>query len=296
MRWFGWLRRNKQQSTLSTHGYVGGRKHTLGVPYALPQDSEEVNRLDFQHYLLRYAFRGNFATPVDSPHAILDVGCGTGRWAREMAQAFPVARVVGLDINPPPADAGSAGPARQSDFTFMLGNVLEGLPFPDATFDYTHMRLMFLAIPADRWEFVARELIRVTRPGGWVELVEAGPEEHGGPDLDQLLAWGTEMLQRRGIDANYGSHIGDLLQRARLAQVGTRDLAIPLGVWGERVGKMMETDFFSGIHALEGVIATMGIATREDFQRTLAAAQAYVNTPKARCVAPFYVAWGQRPA
>ena len=40
----------------------------------------------------------------------------------------------------------------------------------------------------------------------------------------------------------------------------------------------------------------MDIATREDFQRTLAAAQAYVNTPKARCVAPFYVAWGQRPA
>ena len=58
---------------------------------------------------------------------------------------------------------------------------------------------------------------------------------------------------------------------------------------------MMETDFFSGIRALEGVIATMGIATREDFQRTLAAAQAYVNTPKARCVAPFYVAWDSDP-
>ena len=296
MSWFGWLRRDKQQSTISTHGYIGGRKHTLGVPYALPQDSAEVNRLDFQHYLLRYAFHGNFAAPLDSPHAILDVGCGTGRWAREMAQTFPVARVAGLDINPPSADAGSAGPARPGDFTFMLGNVLEGLPFPDAMFDYTHMRLMFLAIPADRWEFVARELIRVTRPGGWVELVEAGPEEHGGPDLDQLLAWGTEMLQRRGIDADYGRHIDDLLQRARLAQVGSRDLAIPLGAWGERVGKMMETDFFSGIRALEGVIATMGIATREDFQRTLAAAQAYVNTPKARCVAPFYVVWGQRPA
>jgi SAM-dependent methyltransferase len=295
MSWFGWLRRNKRQLSSSTHGYVGGRKHALGVPYALPQDSEEVNRLDFQHYLLRYAFRGNFAAPLDSPHAILDVGCGTGRWAREMAQAFPVARVVGLDINPPPADAGSAGPSRQGDFTFTPGNVLEGLPFPDATFDYTHMRLMFLAISANRWEFVARELIRVTRPGGWVEMVEAGPEEHGGPDLDRLLAWGTEMLQRRGIDANYGRHIGDLLQRARLAQVGSRDLAIPLGVWGERVGKMMETDFFSGIRALEGVIATMGIASREEFQRTLAAAQTYVNTPKARCVAPFYVAWGQRP-
>jgi hypothetical protein len=85
------------------------------------------------------------------------------------------------------------------------------------------------------------------------------------------------MLRRRGIDANFGRHVGELLQRARLTQIGTRDLAIPLGAWGERVGKMMEADFFSGIRALEGLIASMGIATREEFQRMCIAAQAYVN-------------------
>jgi SAM-dependent methyltransferase len=261
------------------------------VPYALPQDNEEINRLDFQHYLLRHAFRGNFAAPMGSPRTILDVGCGTGRWAREVAQAFPAARVVGIDINPPPAEA-----APSVNFTFAPGNVLEGLPFPDASFDFTHMRLMFLAIPANRWEFVARELARVTRPGGWVELVEAGLEENGGPALDQLLAWGSEMLQRRGIDSTYGSRIGELLKTTDLAQVESRKLAIPLGAWGERVGRMMETDFFSGVRALEGVIASMKIATPEEFQSMLTAAQRYVNTAEARCVAPFYIAWGQRPS
>ena len=130
----------------------------------------------------------------------------------------------------------------------------------------------------------------------WIELVEAGPEEHGGPDVDQLQAWGTEMLRRRGIDANYGRRIGDLLRQVGLAHVRQRDLAIPLGVWGERVGVMIEADFFSGIRALEGPIAALGVASPADFQRTLAAAQAYVNTPTARCVAPFYIAWGQRPS
>jgi SAM-dependent methyltransferase len=261
------------------------------VPYALPQDTEEINRLDFQHYLLRYAFHGNFAAPLRDPHAILDVGCGTGRWAREMAQAFPSAHVAGVDINTP-----LAGDARSGNFDFTTGNVLDGLPFPDASFDFTHMRLMFLAIPVDRWEFVVRELVRVTRPGGWIELVEAGPEEQGGRDLDLLLTWGTEMLRRRGIDATYGRRVGELLGRAQLSQVGMRDLAIPLGNWGERVGVMMEADFFSGIRALEGVIASMQIATREEFQRALAAAQAYVHQPDARCIAPFYIAWGQRIA
>lgn len=298
MRWFGWLRKDQERTSASRgRGDVGGRRQAVGVPYALPQDTEEVNRLDFQHYLLRFAFRGNFAAPIGNPQTILDVGCGTGRWAREMAQSFPAARVYGLDINSPSAEAlESKGESQQGSFIFTPGNALEGLPFPDASFDFTHMRLMFLAIPADRWEYVAGELVRVTRPGGWIELVEAGPEEHGGPDMDQLLAWGTEMLRRRGIDADYGRRIGGLLKQVGLRQAQRRDLAIPLGAWGERVGVMMEADFFSGIRALEGPITKLGIASQADFQRTLMAAQAYVNTPKARCVAPFYIAWGQRPA
>lgn len=301
MWWFGWLSRDSRRNqpsgvaNSSLRGSIGGRRHAVGVPYVLPQDSEEINRLDFQHYLLRHAFHGNFAAPLYNPHDILDVGCGTGRWAREMAQAFPSARVAGVDINTPPTDSLSAsGDAHPGDFAFSLANVLEGLPFPDASFDFTHMRLMFLAIPVDRWEFVVRELVRVTRPGGWIEQVEAGPEEHGGRDLDLLLAWGTEMLQRRGIDATYGRRVGELLGRAHLSQVGMRDLAIPLGSWGERVGKMMETDFFSGIRALEGVIASMQIATREEFQHALTVAQGYVNQPESCCIAPFYIAWGQR--
>ena len=297
MRWFGRLKRDSGSVATPKRGAGGGRSHAVGVPYALPQDTEEINRLDFQHYLLRHAFRGNFAAPLRKPRAILDVGCGTGRWAREMAQAFPDARVAGVDIKPPPAEAlAPTGEPRQAHFAFTPGNVLEGLPFPDASFDYTHMRLMFLAIPADRWEHVARELVRVTRPGGWIERVEAGPEEHGGRDMDQLLAWGTEMLRRRGIDADYGRRIGELPRLVGLAHVQKRDLTIPLGAWGERVGVMMEADFFSGIRALEGPIAALGVASKDDFQRTLAAAQAYVNTPGARCVAPFYIAWGQRPS
>ena len=64
---------------------VGGRTHARGIPYVLPRDLEEMNRLDFQHYVLRQAFKGNFLAPVERPLAILDVGTGTGRWALEVA-------------------------------------------------------------------------------------------------------------------------------------------------------------------------------------------------------------------
>lgn len=31
----------------------GGRRHLAAMPYPLPKDMGEINRLDFQHYLLR---------------------------------------------------------------------------------------------------------------------------------------------------------------------------------------------------------------------------------------------------
>ena len=111
---FAWLRRRSSRQTGALQAMalqegtpvalVGGRMRTIGLPYALPRDMEEINRLDFQHYMLRYALQGLYAAPLKNPTTILDVGTGTGRWAMDMAQTFPHAKVIGLDVNPPPAD------------------------------------------------------------------------------------------------------------------------------------------------------------------------------------------------
>jgi ubiquinone/menaquinone biosynthesis C-methylase UbiE len=96
-----------------------------------------------------------------------DVGCGTGRWVIEMARTFPGAQVVGLDIEPP-----QSGQILPPNARFVQANLLDGLPFADRSFDFTHQRLMVLAIPAAHWSAVVGELVRVTHPGGWVELLE----------------------------------------------------------------------------------------------------------------------------
>ncbi len=163
---------------------IGGRVRKVGVPYAMPADTDEINRLDFQHYMLRFALQGNYAAPVTRPASILDVGTGTGRWAREVALEFPAAKITAVDITPPPADEPAAPGAlnlRPPNYTFAAANVLEGLPFPDASFDFVHMRLLYLAIPHDRWPSVVSELVRVARPGGWVESLEGGLAAHEGP-------------------------------------------------------------------------------------------------------------------
>jgi tRNA G46 methylase TrmB len=94
---------------------------------------EEINRLDFQHYMLRYAFRGNYAAPIRDPVSILDAGTGTGRWAIEMAQLFPRAEVVGVDVKPPAVDELAAkrpmADQRPPNYRFIPGNLLVLSPF-----------------------------------------------------------------------------------------------------------------------------------------------------------------------
>lgn len=283
-------------ATLTTT--LGGRTHARGIPYALPRDSEEMNRLDFQHYVLRQAFKGNFVAPVENPHAILDVGTGTGRWAREVATVFPAANVLGLDVNPPPVDekAEAGGEEmRPPNYAFVAGNAMEGLPFADASFDFVHMRLLVMALPHDRWPFVTNELIRVTRPGGWVESVEVIADEQGGPAVDQIMAWVSTMLQQRGIDIMDGSRVGSLLQAQGLVNVFSRRIEVPIGVHGGRVGRLMAADILNGMQAVRGPLEALGLTTSAEFDRVFAEAKQAMDSPHVRCVAPFYVACGQRP-
>jgi SAM-dependent methyltransferase len=116
----------------------------------------ETQRLDFQFYLIRSILHGNHASPLRGDlTSILDVGCGTGRWVMEMARTFPGAQVVGLDIEPP-----QSGQVLAPNTCFVQANLLDGLPFADRSFDFTHQRLLVLAIPAAHWPAVVGELVR----------------------------------------------------------------------------------------------------------------------------------------
>ena len=280
--------------------FFGGRRHLAAMPYPLPKDTTEINRLDFQHYLLRTGFRGNYAAPLGQPASILDVGCGSARWAMELASLFPNANVAGVDLVAPALDdnrtLGYGLDRRPDNFVFTPGNILEGLPFADQSFDFVHQRLLITAIPHDRWPFVVNELVRVTRIGGWVELAECGRPENGGPGYTGLWDTWIALCAKRGVDFTMGHSLGDLLRQGGLADVTLRALRFPMGAWGGRVGRMSATDCLAVGQALrQGVIAT-GIASEAEYDRMYAMAQEEFGRPKGTGVLPFYLAYGQRVA
>jgi ubiquinone/menaquinone biosynthesis C-methylase UbiE len=258
----------------------------------LPKDDAEINRLDFQHYMLRHALKGNYAAPLTNPLGIVDVGCGTGRWAMEMAHLFPAANVIGVDIQPAQLETARAV-ALPLNYAFVQANVLAGLPFPDADFDFVHMRLVGNAIPLHRWPETLGELVRITRQGGWIELVEMAPPRGAGQGAAAIQAWTMQLMASRHMDAFPGARLVEGLRRAGLANVDYREVTLPVGSYGGRSGRMAATDGIAASEALAPLIVGQGIATAEQYDQALAAMREEFAAPTGACVWPFSVTFGQ---
>jgi ubiquinone/menaquinone biosynthesis C-methylase UbiE len=291
----------RDHPTARGFAWLGGRRRLAAVPYLLPADDREINRLNFQHYLLRYALQGNYSAPLTTmpqgyPASVLDVGCGTGRWSFEIAAQFPAANIVGVDLSPILEEAPSATERRPENFSFVQANVLQGLPFADATFEYVYQRLLFLGIPALLWPGVARELVRVARPGGWVEMVEGGVTEGEGPAMATLSEWAANLSAQRGIDLRQGARIGEFLRGAGIQDVTEQRVDVPIGRaerGARHIGQMMATNFLAGLEGLRPAIVAQGQASAQEFDATVQAVR--LELERFRCVQPFYTAYGRRP-
>jgi ubiquinone/menaquinone biosynthesis C-methylase UbiE len=234
-----------------------GRRYRGDVPYLLPKDEKEFERLDYQHFILRRVLKGNTFAPVHpllrKPCHVLDVGCGTGRWGCEIAAAYPQTQIIGFDL-----EGISRMVPTSPNYQFCQGNLLDGLPFATQQFHYVHQRLLVAAIPLDKWLWVVRELRRVTYPGGWVELVEMGNTFHqAGPATKQFLAWWDAISVSKGIDASKMSQIGQFLERCGFSHVRSKTETLPVGSWGGRLGNLLAQDFLAGWSSIRPLVHSL---------------------------------------
>lgn len=233
-----------------------------------PEKQSDLNPLDLRHYALRLLLHGNYAAFLaPSTQQILDVGCGTGLWVREMAQAFPHAQVTGLDL-----DLSSLPATWSANCQFVIGDVLQGLPFAEATFDFVHQRCLATILPAPSWSAVVRELVRVTCPGGWLEFVELGQSmTNPGPATRQYLHWWGLWSEEAGVDTTVVEHLGDLLQHTGVSQVLQRRIVAPVGQWAGQVGTLFMTDLLETMAAMSQAFCSTLHLSPHDFSATIEA-------------------------
>lgn len=230
------------------------------MTYMLPRHPSEIDRLDVQHYALREALGASYVAPVGRPRRILDVGSGTGQWGYDVAADHPGALVVGLDVE-------ASKPGRPANYQFVRGNLLRGLPFGSDSFGFVHQRLMASsAIPRAAWHGVVAELVRVTAPSGWIELVEVVVEiQPAGPATRRMIDLTRQVGRSFGLDMEaIVRSLGEQLSGAGLEAVEQRDVELPVGEWGGRVGSLTASNVRAlNVRLFDAFEGRLGVARAE---------------------------------
>ena len=125
--------------------------------------------------------------PDLKPKRILDLGCGMGHSLLPVAQAFPGADVVGIDVAAPLLRFAHAR-AKSLDvnnITFVQANA-ERVPEPDASFDLVFTTMFLHETSNSAIKNIINETHRLLRPGGLCIHLEQ-PQFEGLPPFEQFM-------------------------------------------------------------------------------------------------------------
>ncbi|CAG8582729.1 10834_t:CDS:2 [Ambispora gerdemannii] len=213
----------------------GRRFHDISnSEYFVPNDDEEADRLVGFHYAMKDIWGGLFYSPVEEKlrqgARVIDLGCGAGTWILDMAKQYPYSKFVGVDLSPIFPTEGLP-----SNVEFIEYNVLDRLPYEDSFFDFVHQKIMLAAFTEAQWEEnVIPEMTRLTRPDGWVEILEvAGYLVSDGNATNRISEAFRNFYTSRGMNFDIWKEIPHLLENTNaFSEIRKETKAIVLGKKG----------------------------------------------------------------
>lgn len=270
-----------------------------------PENVAEMARLINQSRLLTQCLGGLFPEEIDLAHLdnVLDIACGPGGWALDVAHGYPYMQITGVDISKLTTEFAQymARERALSNAEFKLMNVLKPLEFPDNSFDIVNARLLIGLMPARVWPDFIQECRRVTRPGGYTILTECDTIISNGPSFEYLSGLGSLAFKKVGISfspdgRNFGitPMIGRFLRDAGYQDVQSRAYGIDWSADTD-LHKGFYQDFVTIFKQGQPLLIKTDLITQEDadvhFERAL-----YEMMQEDFCAIWYYRrVWGQKP-
>jgi ubiquinone/menaquinone biosynthesis C-methylase UbiE len=140
---------------------------------------------------------------------VLDVACGGGNWAIDMARGCPDMQITGLDISRPVVQAALNGARleRLDNIHFLVGDMHNMSAIADNSFDLVHARLLASDVSPRDWQPLLQEFLRVCRPGGRIIWTEMEYPITTSPAMDRLC----NLIQQAIAHAGHTPHVTQIM-------------------------------------------------------------------------------------
>ena len=111
---------------------------------------------------------------IERGHRVLDLGCGTATLTILVKQAYPQARIVGLDADPRILEIAQRKIVRAGLGVALNQGMACDLPYPNGSFDRVLSSLFFHHLKHEQKKRTLKEVFRVLRPGGELHVADWG--------------------------------------------------------------------------------------------------------------------------
>ena len=264
--------------------------------YSLGADEAERARLLAQCELhRREATQLLYRVGVARATRVLDVGCGPlGVLDILSAWVGPAGQVIGLDNEPRMLTYAqqTIGERELANVELVPGDATRN-GLPDDSFDGVHERLVLINHPSP--QDIVQEMVRVTRPGGWVAVQELDSYswmcEPGHPAWDELLETLLRGWSATGQDPFIGRRLPALLRQAGLADVDGDAHAYR---WYP--GHPYQTLLLTFIGIYRHRLLEAELLDKERLDHLTDELRRHLNSPETLVVHPMlFQAWGRKP-
>lgn len=227
------------------HAYRAGK-------YPMPNDPAEQDRMDMQHHLYFLILQGRlYGAPLPSHvENVLEIGCGTGKWAIDFADQHPESTIIATDLSfiqpewvPP-------------NLHFEIDDAEEEWDY-HREFDYIHVRSMGGSI--GDWPRLLEQAYKHLKPGGWVELMDfetwATTDDNSLPldsPYQEFQVKLGEAARMFGKEMNISPRYKGFVEDAGFARVNEEQYKAPLSPWPEQrrekiLGRYMQAQMMESI-------------------------------------------------
>lgn len=248
-------------------------KSTKTTEYWAPTDNQQNEGLDLIHHasLMLFDDRLILAPMDDNPQRILDVGTGTGAWATDCGDEFPMAEVIGTDISPiqpswvPP------------NVKFEIDDCLEDWTWPEDHFDLVHARALYGVIPS--WSDLYAKAFRHLKSGGWFQALEMDVKiesDHVNFPADHIFNRWANLIYKAGeklgcsFTISQGQQMKQYMTDAGFVDVAEKKVKAPLHRWPKdenlrRVGLLLQAAFDASLDGFGTFLFTqvLGLSREE---------------------------------